>query len=157
MTQLYLEPQKKFPLAIAILLTLFTLTACSTSTSSTVLESRVKDSRQGEALESESSPGNLFSRLNASGQDVWMEDVAYDVTGSQSLAVYLTSDVQGCAIWVFDSEEIARGNLENGTLSFSGAVFVGADSESNLGVIFIAPEDNSPCTFNTSEVLGWGY
>ena len=156
---MYSKWMKKTSLAIAIFLTLFTLTACNSSTSSNFSEEVVtsEDGTQDDAKASESSPGNLFSRLNSSGQDVWVEDVAYDITGSQALAVYLTSDADGCAVWVFDSEEIARGNLEDGTLSFPGAVFVGADSESNLGVIFIAPEDNSPCTFNTSEVLGWGY
>lgn len=156
---MYSKGMKKIPLAIAIFLTLFTLTACNSSSSSNFSEELVtsEDATQDDAQESETSPDNLFSRLNSSGQDVWIEDVAYDITGSQSLAVYLTNDADGCAVWVFDSEEIARGNLEDGTLSFPGAVFVGADTESNLGVIFIAPEDNSPCTFNTSEVLGWGY
>ena len=156
---MYSKGMKKISLAIALFVTLFTLTACNSSSSSNFSEELVtsEDATQDDAQESETSPGNLFSRLNSSGQDVWIEDVPYDITGSQSLAVYLTNDADGCAVWVFDSEEIARGNLEDGTLSFPGVVFVGTDTESNLGVIFIAPEDNSPCTFNTSEVLGWGY
>ena len=156
---MYSKGMKKISLAIALFVTLFTLTACNSSSSSNFSEELVtsEDATQDDAQESETSPGNLFSRLNSSGEDVWIEDVAYDITGSQSLAVYLTNDADGCAVWVFDSEEIARGNLEDGTLSFPGVVFVGTDTESNLGVIFIAPEDNSPCTFNTSEVLGWGY
>jgi hypothetical protein len=150
---------KKFPLAVVIFITFFTLTACNSSTSPRYSEDEITSEEviQEEDDGSSSSPGNLFSRLNASGDDVWIEDIAYDMTGSQSLAVYLTSDVDGCAVWVFENEEIARGNLEDGTLSFPGAVFVGTDSESSLGVIFIAPEDNSPCTYNTSDVLGWGY
>ena len=156
---MYSKWMKKTSLAVPIFLTLFTLTACNSSTSSNFSDEVVasEEATQDNSQESEPSPGNLFSRLNASGEDVWIEDFAYDITGSQSLAVYLTSDVDGCAVWVFESEEIARGNLEDGTLSFPGAIFVGADSESGLGVIFIAPEDNSPCTYNTSEVLGWGY
>jgi hypothetical protein len=150
---------KKIPLAIAVFITLFTLTACNSSTSSNYSEDvyTSEESNQDVDEGSSSSPGNLFSRLNASGQDVWIEDIAYDITGSQSLAVYLTNDADGCAVWVFDNEDIARGNLEDGTLSFPGAIFVGTDTESGLGVIFLAPEDNSPCTYNTSEVLGWGY
>lgn len=136
-----------------------TLTSCGSSSSSyeypddLVSEDSSSDTQQS----SDFSPGNLFSRLNASGSDTWIEDVSVDMTGSDSLAVYLTPGSDGCAIWVFDNEGIARYNLEEGILDFPGAVFVGADTESNLGIIFIAPEDNSPCTYNTSEVLGWGY
>ena len=150
---------KKISIAVLALLCLLLLPACNSSTSSNYSEDvyTSEESNQETDDGSGSSPGNLFSRLNASGQDVWIEDIAYDITGSQSLAVYLTNDADGCAVWVFDNEDIARGNLEDGTLSFPGAIFVGTDTESGLGVIFLAPEDNSPCTYNTSEVLGWGY
>jgi hypothetical protein len=150
---------KKIALATLVSFSIFTLTGCG-STSADVTysdETYEEEASSDESNSAESSPGNLLSRLNASGSEVWVEDVANDLTGSQSIAVYLTGTTEGCAVWVFDNESIAQSNLDNGVLQFDGAVFAGADSQSNLGIIFIAPQDNSPCTYNVAEVLGWGY
>lgn len=152
-------PMKKLALVTVFSFSIFALSSCGSSSTGMTYsdETYEQESTADDSTSTDSSPGNLFSRLNASGSEEWVEDVSNDLTGSQSLAVYLTGTTEGCAIWVFDDEAIAQSNLDNGVLQFDGAVFVGADAESNLGVIFIAPEDNSPCTYNVAEVLGWGY
>lgn len=150
---------KKFASATVISFAFLALSSCGSESSVITQsdESYEQESTSEDSSSTDSSPGNLFSRLNASGSEVWVEDVSNDLTGSQSLAVYLTGTTEGCAIWVFEDESTAQTNLDNGVLQFDGAVFVGADVESNLGVIFISPMDNSPCTYNVAEVLGWGY
>lgn len=151
---------KKFPFYVALVISILVITSCGTSSDTSGYQEDTfaeETTRNASKTHPDTSPGSLLARLNASGADRWIEDTAADLTGSDSLAVYLTGDIDGCAIWVFDNEGKARYNLEEGILDFPGAVFVGADTESELGVIFIAPEDNSPCTYNTADVLGWGY
>jgi hypothetical protein len=124
---------KKIALLTLISFSIFTLSSCGSSSSGMTYsdETYEQESSSDETTLTEDSPGNLFSRLNASGSEVWVEDVSNDLIGSQSLAVYLTGTTEGCAVWVFDNESIAQSNLDNGVLQFDGAVFVGADSESN--------------------------
>lgn len=101
--------------------------------------------------------GDLLNRLNAGGNLVWVEDPFRDLTGSNSLAVYLTGATEGCAVWVFENENVARAVLNNGILDFSGSeVYTGADSVSGLGIIFVSPYAGADCEFVAADVLGWG-
>ena len=99
----------------------------------------------------------LLIRLNKESETEWLEDPAVDLTGSNSLAVYLESGGDNCAIWVFPNEVTARSALDNQILDFPGyEIYVGEDSTSNLGIVALSPFSGAACEFVIAKVLGWG-
>ena len=127
---------KRLILAIGILSTL--LSGCSNATSI-------------------SSNNNVLTRLNSAGNLHWVEDPSSDMTGSNSLAVYIEGTTNGCAVWVFHDDATANASLTNGLLDFPGQqIYEGADTQSGLGIIVVSPYAGADCEFVAAKVFGWG-
>ena len=104
-----------------------------------------------------SNPNDVLSRLNSQSSANWEEDPFRDLTGSNSLAVYLQGTVNGCAVWVFADESTARAALDNGILQFPNQqIYVGKDTYSNYGIIAISPYSGADCEYVVANVFGWG-
>ena len=103
---------------------------------------------------SSATPSQILSRLNSKAGGGWSEDPVIDITGSNSLAVYLGGARPGCGVWVFSNAQAAASALVTGKISFPGQQWsTGADAVTGLGVIVIGSPGTS-CYTQTRAALG---
>lgn len=96
---------------------------------------------------------SIIDRLNSANEVQWEPDKAKDLTGSQSIAVYLTDE---CGLWVF--EDINRVNTliaQDFFSWFEGSYWYGEDGLSSNGVVLLAKDRNSRCAISATKALNW--
>ena len=129
----------------------------TSSWSSTPTPSSSQESNGSGGSSASSGASGVLTRLNANSNLKWVEDVANDLTGSNSLATYLSTKGDLCAVWVFANADAAKSALDSRTLTFPGQqIYNGEDPQTNLGIILVSPFSGADCEFTVAKVFGWG-